>query len=213
MKDLVIITADADMKAVMEVVMDRPKSLGIRPINCEVHPNDGRDSALVKDGPELTRKHKAGFKRVLLLWDHHGCGRERLPPDKVRGDVQDRLNSVSWRDRSNAVTLVPELEEWVWHSPNAIRVWLERETGRSLTDGELTSWQNEFAIQQDRSIDQIRQELPKELLEFVCRRCLQRKPRVRDYDIIARAASLDAWRASTSFQAVTGWLQRCFPPS
>ena len=72
MRDLVVITADADMEAVMRAVLKRPQALGIRDIAFEVRRHDGRDAGVFQNGPEVTRTLKSDFDRLLMLWDHHG---------------------------------------------------------------------------------------------------------------------------------------------
>ena len=76
MKDLFVLTADSDAQAVMRSVLVRHKALGIRPIEAEVQRFPGRDSGMVKEGPEIVRAliKKADYSRLILVWDHHGSG-------------------------------------------------------------------------------------------------------------------------------------------
>lgn len=206
MKDLLVITADADTRVVMQAVLSRPQSLGIRPLTFDVRRHDGRDSGVFRDGPELVRNDKPQYARLLLLWDHHGSGQERrLSPEESAADVQGRLNSVTWKDRSAANVLVPELEEWLWHCPAAIGAWIKE------NDATLDAWQEEFARASNRPLDEVHRHHPKELLHFVCRKSRQRIPVPRDYESIAQGASLTAWRSSPSFNRLVVQIQGWFP--
>jgi hypothetical protein len=51
MKDLLVLTADADMQAVFRAILDRCDALGIRPISSAVDRHLYRDSGVFSDGP------------------------------------------------------------------------------------------------------------------------------------------------------------------
>lgn len=206
MRDLVVITADADMEAVMRAVLKRPQALGIRDIAFEVRRHDGRDAGVFQNRPEVTRTLKSDFDRLLMLWNHHGSGQEhKLSPEASAEDVQRRLDGVTWRDRSNALALCPELEEWLWHSPNAIGKWL------GVPDSQLSIWQEEFANQTGQTLKAIKRDSPKEMFQFICRKHRKRLPRIQDYGQIAEVASLAAWQSSPTFKSMTEQLKTWFP--
>ncbi len=83
MKDLFVLTADLDAKVVMQSVLQRHRSLSIRPISFGVDRHTMRDAGVVKDGPELVRQYKGMYGKVLLLWDYHGSGWQKFPPESV----------------------------------------------------------------------------------------------------------------------------------
>jgi len=121
MKDLFVLTADADMQAVFRVIFDRPDALGIRPISSNVDRHVNRDPGVFGDGPEFIRRTipKNDYHRFILAFDHHGSGCNR-PPEECAGTVRERLDSFTFKDRSAVVVIAPELEEWLWHDPTAI---------------------------------------------------------------------------------------------
>ena len=116
MKDLFVLTADADAEALMRAVLSRHKALQIRQIDFDIKRFPGRDNGMVKEGPEIARVlvNKSEYSRLLLMWDHHGSGWEKLNPDQAAIRIQERLDGVTWTGRSSAMVLVPELEEWLW---------------------------------------------------------------------------------------------------
>ncbi len=208
MRDLVVITADADMEAVMKAVLQRPLALGIRRVDHEVRRHDGRDSGLFQYGPEATRSLKGTFRHLLLLWDFHGSGQEhKATPESSAANLQLRLDAISWKGVSVAVAIAPELEEWLWHSTDAIRKWLGY-----ADESQLNTWLGEFSTQQGKPVELVKRELPKELFQFVCHRRWKRQARVQDYAQIAEVASLVDWQSSPTLKAVTEQLRTWFPP-
>jgi hypothetical protein len=121
MKDLFVLTADADMKAVFEAILRRPEALGIQPISSVVDRHPWRDSGVFSEGPEFIRRTipKNDYRHFILAFDHDGSGCDSTPNECAR-TVQERLDSFTFKDRSMAVAIAPELEEWLWHDPAAI---------------------------------------------------------------------------------------------
>ncbi len=208
MKDLVVITADADMQAVMQAILSRHQALRIHPLDYEVRRHYGRDAGLFRDGPEVTRSLKGEFRHLLMLWDFEGSGQERhATPEDSAASIQRRLDAISWKGISKGLAIVPELEEWIWHCPGAIS-----KCGELDREDELYALLGNYCNRQGKSLDIIRRDEPKELLEFVWRKQLNRLPRPQDYERIARSASLVDWQHSPTFKAVTEQLRNWFPP-
>lgn len=115
MKDLFGLTADADAEAIFKSVLSRHEALNIRPVEFDVKRFPGRDSGMVRQGPEIARVSvdKGHYHKLLLAWDHDGSGWERKSPDQAEGLIQERLNGVTWMNRSAAMAFVPELEVWL----------------------------------------------------------------------------------------------------
>ena len=208
MKELFVLTADADALAVMKQVLESPRALGIRPIQFCVDRHTGRDSGMVKNGPELAGmfKYKSTYHKVMLIWDHHGSGWEnKYPPEDARDRISKRLDDKTWKNNSMAIVAVPELEEWLWHNPASISRLL------GLPEGELESWIADFSQGKGVTVEKARQTLPKEMFESVVYRKMKRKPRPGDFEQIAAAASLTAWQQSPSFRTIVETLREWFP--
>jgi hypothetical protein len=120
MKDLFVLTADADMLVVFRTILGRPDALGIRPISFDVDRHANRDSGVFRNGPELLRAiPKNDFRYFVLAFDHDGSGCNRQPAECAT-TLQERLDSFTFKNRSAVVVIAPELEEWLWHDPSAI---------------------------------------------------------------------------------------------
>ncbi|MEO5339040.1 MAG: hypothetical protein H7837_00785 [Magnetococcus sp. MYC-9] len=205
MNDLFVWTADADAQAVMQQVLSRHQAMGIRAITFKVDRYSGRDSGMIKDGPELTRFQKNTFKRLVLLLDHHGSGREKESVETIHHQLSARLDRVTWQGNHLAVMAVPELEEWLWYSEDAMLKCL------SISKEEMKDWNGAYAHKTGQSVEQLRKEQPKELFEHLVLRKKRRKPTLADFECIASSASLKQWQGSASFHAITERLQQWFP--
>lgn len=211
MRDLYVMTADADAQAVMDGVLSRDQALGIRPISFKVVRHPRHDAGVVKDGPGLMGlgNIKKEYNHVVLLWDHHGSGREqRDNSEAVEKELTESLDRLTWKGRCLAIAIQPELEEWLWHSPHALLKVLDKDQEK------LDSWCQEFADTKDIAVEEARQQFPKEMFDKVFHRCTQRRhPRPDEFKRIAEVASLPQWQNSPSFQRIAHTLPCWFPPA
>lgn len=206
MKDLFILTADADALAFIKSILSRHKALGIRPITYEAERHIMRDSGVISNGPELARMKKGKCQKVLLLWDYHGSGHEkRYSADESVAKIQERLDGVTWTGNSGAIAAVPELEEWLWHTDASIASYFGVE--RDI----ITGWMNEYAVKKRSTTDKIIQTFPKEMFEYICIEKLKRSISPRDFEEIGKIASINALQGSTSFATITTLLRCWFP--
>jgi len=206
MKDLFVFTADADALAVMRAVLSRPESLGIRPITFDVDRHAGKDSAMVRTGPQLAGMRKGRYRKAVLIWDFHGSGWENVrSPQESEAQVQAKLDQVTWRDNSEAVAIVPELEEWLWHNQASIHAHL------GVSAQELDRWVAEYATSREMRPPDVKASEPKELLEYVFVQKARRTISPADFEAMASRASLVDWKASPSFRALVALLATWFP--
>jgi hypothetical protein len=194
MKDLFVWTADSDAQALIRAVLQRHRDLQIHPISFDVDRLFSRDSGMVKEGPEIARAKvkKTEYSRLILIWDHDGSGWERVVPEQAVTRIQQRLDGVTWTDRSAAVVIVPELEEWLWHCPASVA----RHLGVSAAD-----------------LDTLPccREKPKELFEGVLYYNRRRKPLPEDFRMLGSSANLAKWSASETFGRLVEILRAWFP--
>jgi hypothetical protein len=138
MKDLVVLAADRNIEYAVKGLLGRPKALGICPVEWDVFVHPRRDSGCRREAHDFLRAQARGYRYALVMFDHHGSGREQEPPDRLAASVEARLASNGWKDRAAAIVLTPELEVWVWtRSPHVdhclgwadrqppLREWLE----------------------------------------------------------------------------------------
>lgn len=206
MKDLLVYVADADALAFMKAIMERPQALGIRPIDFEIERHPMRDSGMVQSGAELVRMKKGKYRKALLMWDHHGSGRDhKQAPDEVEQEIQSKLDSFTWSGNSAVVVLVPELEQWLWFCENAVAAYC------GVTVNQLTQWQNDQAQKLGMTSDALKAEQPKELFEHVMRERLKQTISPRDFEEIGKRASITKLLGCASFISIAETLRSWFP--
>ena len=206
MKDLFILTADADALAFMKTLLGRYEALAIRPITFESIRHPMKDAGVIKDGPETARLFKLKCGKALLLWDYHGSGQEkRCSPEDSMKMLENRLDGVSWQDNSGAVVVVPELEKWLWYSPASIATYF------GLEQDKLNEWVEDYARKNRTTPEKVIHGSLKELFEYVCLDKLKRSISPRDFEGIGRIADVRALLQSRSFSKMVTLLRQWFP--
>ncbi|MBF0239444.1 MAG: hypothetical protein HQM12_17210 [SAR324 cluster bacterium] len=206
MKDLFLYTADADTMAFMSALLKRPQALGIRPITFEADRHPQRDAGMVQTGAELTRMRKGQYQKALLLWDHHGSGREhQQEPQEVASEIQEKLNQYTWSGNSAITILVPELEQWLWYCEQAVA------THCKVSVEQLQQWTESRAHQLGKEPEYLRKQQPKELFEHLMKNRLKRTISPRDFEVIGSIASISALERCESFKFVLETLRIWFP--
>jgi len=206
MKSLLVYVADADALAFMKAVLERSQALGVCPIDFDIERHPMRDSGMVQSGAELVRMKKGRYRKALLMWDHHGSGRDhKQTPEAVGQEVQSKLDSFTWSGNSAVTVLVPELEQWLWFCENAVAAHC------GITVDQLMQWQDERAQKLGVTVDVLKAEQPKELFEHVMRDKLKRTISPRDFEEIGKRASVTRLLACSSFRAIAEILRGWFP--
>jgi len=206
MKDLLVFAADADIGAFVGSVLERPVAVAINPVTFDIIRHPLRDSGMVQTGPELARMKKGFYRKVVLLWDHHGSGRERRgSPQQMASELCSRLDDASWAGNRAAVVLVPELEAWLWYAQPALAAcW-------GISPSDLQDWVSNYAKTFGKPVAQVKREQPKELFEQIAGRRLRRTISPRDFAEIGRRASVPALMRCESFGSLIQTLRDWFP--
>lgn len=206
MKDLLLYVADADAQAFINSLLNKPLALGIREITFDIERHPLRDSGMVQSGAELTRMKKGKYQKALLTWDHHGSGRDhKKTPEQVRDEIQNKLNSYTWRENSSVTIFVPELEQWLWYCENALLSYC------GIPAEQLNAWLADCSAKLGKTIDILKTEQPKELFEYVMRDRLKRTISPRDFAEIGKLAGVNGLMACESFLSVVAVLRGWFP--
>ena len=122
MKDLIVLVADGNMKASIEGILKRHKSLRIRSITHDIFVHPERDPGALNKAHDFLRSFTAQYRYAMIMFDQEGCGREATA-EELQMEVQDKLDRTGWRERSSVVVLEPELEIWVWSdSPHVAKI-------------------------------------------------------------------------------------------
>jgi hypothetical protein len=206
MEDLLVFAADADIGAFVGSVLQRPEAVGISHVTVDIIRHPLRDSGMVQSGPELARMKKGFYRKVVLMWDHHGSGRERRDsPQQVASELCSRLDDASWTGNRAAVVLVPELEQWLWHAEAALAAhW-------GIASPDLEDWVSNYAKTSGKPVEQVKRDQPKELFEHIAGRRLRRTVSPRDFAEIGRRASIPALMACDTFETLVQTLRAWFP--
>jgi hypothetical protein len=205
-KDLLVLAADADAMAFLRSLLLRPEAMGVRPLDFSLDRHPQRDAGVVQSGAELLRMRKGAFAKVLLVLDHHGCGREhRQSAPEVAANLQSKLDTFTWSSNSAVAVLSPELEHWLWHCEAAVAKHCQ------VSMRQLGAWTSEYAQRLSLPLAQVKQHRPKELFEYVMGERLRRTVSPRDFEQIGSHASVAKLMASDSFAFVRARLQAWFP--
>ncbi len=206
MKDLLLYVADADALGFMKSMLCRDRALGIRRVSFDIERHPLGDSGMVQSGAELARMKKGAYSKALLMWDHHGSGRDhRHSSREVAADMQEKLDRFTWKEQSAVVIFVPELEQWLWFCEKALHGHY------GVTETELQGWVEEFSRKSATPVESLKREQPKELFEFVVRDRLRRTISPRDFEDIGFRAGVKGLMLCDTFLAVVTILQEWFP--
>ncbi|BCL75793.1 hypothetical protein JHS3_15290 [Jeongeupia sp. HS-3] len=206
MKDLLVYVADADAEAFLCSVLAKPQALGVRPFSFEIMRNPQRDAGMVNTGAELARMQKGKFGKALLLWDHHGSGRDkRQDAASVAAEIQNKLDSYTWSGNSAVTVLVPELEEWLWHCESALVAHCR------ISPQQLQQWIDEHAVNQKQNPAELKTSQPKELFEHIVKQKLRKTISPRDFEEIGKRAGIKGLEACPSFASICACLRNWFP--
>lgn len=129
-KDLVVLVADVNIKAVAEGLLQRPRSLSTREVSFDILVHPDRDPGCLHRSHDLLRPLTNRYAHALVMLDRAGSGQEARPRAELEAQVRQHLSTNGWDDRAEVVVLDPELESWVWSdSPEVDRClgWEGRE--------------------------------------------------------------------------------------
>lgn len=161
---------------------------------------------MVQSGSELTRMKKGRYHKALLTWDHHGSGRDnKQSAEQVRHEIQNKLDSYTWRENSSVAIFVPELEQWFWYCENALQLHY------GISADPLNTWLADRSAKLGKPIDELKAEQPKELFEYVVRERLRRTIYQRDFAQIGNRAGVKGLMECGSFRSIVDVLQAWFP--
>ena len=134
MKDLFVLTADADMQAAMKTLLSaRHRALGIRNIAFTVERHTQRDAGCRRRAADRLRGYAHDHAHALVMFDRDGSG-DSSPREDIQTSVDAQLSAAGWPDRSKTIVIDPELEVWIWgSSPHVARLlgWQTNEVLRS----------------------------------------------------------------------------------
>lgn len=133
-KELIVLAADLDIENAIRGLFARPSRLKVKTPSFDIlrHPN--RDPGCRTSAAELLRPSLDKYQHVLVVFDRDGCG-SNLPREEIQAEVEEQLAQNGWKNRSKAIAIEPEIENWVWsESPKMLRAMGWRESYPELKE-------------------------------------------------------------------------------
>ena len=202
-KDLVVLVADKDIEFTLKGVLASYQKLGIRQVENDIFVHPGHDPGCYGKSPDFLRLFISSYKYALVIFDHDGCGREKLSRGQIENDLETRLQTSGWDKRAVAITIDPELEAWVWSdSPQVDRIvgW----------EGKVPNLRNWLAEQGFLVENEIKPRQPKEALEATRRKANKARSSSVFFEL-AQKVSFERCM-DESFAKLKNTLRRWFPP-
>ena len=110
--DLIILCPDGAWPQALCAVLQRPESLGIRPVVFECLTDPLRDSS--PQAVELLRQYVKSSRYALVVRDFHGSGWEERGMDALHRRLIEGLTDSGWNvGRAEVLIAEPELECWL----------------------------------------------------------------------------------------------------
>ncbi|MDI1476002.1 hypothetical protein [Polyangium sp. y55x31] len=157
-KDLVVLTADDDIRHALDGILTQKDRLGIRTISYDVFTHPNHDPGCLRESATFLRAHIKQYERALVVFDREGCGRDGKSRKALEQDVETSLASNGWADRAAGIAIDPELEIWVFSNaphvedllgfrgaPQDLRCWLVGENW--LVEGRVKPQRPKEALQ------------------------------------------------------------------
>lgn len=202
MKDLLLLCADADMKAVLEAVIKRLiERRRIAGISYDIKIAYRRDPEVYKKAYEIVRSKSHECKKCLVLFDYEGSG-ATSPVASVECEVARKIiaNSDWSKEDVEVIVIEPELEIWIWKGWNHFYEVTEK------SHSEVCQWVRNKNI----SESSFKPLAPKNLFEKFCR-YFNVKKSAANYKKISEKASLENCK-DRAFNNLINTLTNWFPP-
>ncbi|MDI7266936.1 MAG: hypothetical protein QME96_02950 [Myxococcota bacterium] len=137
MTDLVCLVADKAIEAMLDAVLHRHESLGVRSFSFDIFVHPGRDPGCFRHSPAFLVGRRGAYAHALVVFDRAWEGAPTQDAPALEHDLRHRLAALGegWAD---VVVIEPEVDVWIWsRSPNvdavlgwkhrkpALRSWLE----------------------------------------------------------------------------------------
>lgn len=191
------------MDAAVSALLDRPQSIGIRPVTHRIGTHPERDPGCFHKGPDFLRLFRSQARHALIILDFAWDGAPASTGIHLEKALDRKLNQAGMGEWAKAVVIDPELEAWVFaQSPHVARILGVEGTAAGLRK-ELENralWARDEAKPRD----------PKAAMEWTLRQT--RQPRSSSiYGRLATKVST-ASCADRAFVRFRSQLQEWFPP-
>lgn len=140
-KDLLVLTADSQMKRVIETLLEQRRSaLSISDrLAVDVVSHRHQDSGCRKDSGSVLNPRRSVYHKAMVIFDFHGSGKQDISALDLEQELEAQYETGGWgSDRVTFIIIDPELEAWVFGAPfqrlqqavgwthqNTMQQWLE----------------------------------------------------------------------------------------
>lgn len=145
MYDLLVLVPDKNTEFAVAGAITRHAAFGIRPINCTIRVEPGRDGGVRVRGAQLLAVERNRFDCALMILDYEGSG-TTLSPLALESELDAAL-AQSWGPQGKAIVIEPEVDVWMWGAEThlqevvgwtaelPIRAWLESQGSDFMVNG------------------------------------------------------------------------------
>jgi hypothetical protein len=214
--EMVALFSDLEMQKLLERLIERGQEEGrrcTRPFRWRSLRDPRRDTVWIQ--PELVLLPFLRSEcRFLIMWDHHGTGRETAQAAALEQQVVQKLTSLNVpEERVLAVALEPELERLlvpVW--PKVKSLIGEERSQSAPEDGAVLAQMRKLRSlpEANSELDSLLSRFPKEVFEALIRLLrLRRAPPL--YEKIGARVSLPALKEDAAASRIADTISRWFP--
>jgi hypothetical protein len=119
-KDLIVLVADNDAQLTVDELLKRHEALGVRPIQYDLIRHPQRDSGCRGKPQDLLRGYLNTHRYAMVIYDHHGSGRDQEPVEVVESETMELIERTGWSGRAAVIVISPELEIWMWSDSSEV---------------------------------------------------------------------------------------------
>jgi hypothetical protein len=202
MKDLIVLVADANMKATFIELLKRDRSLGIRKVSVDVFAHSRRDPGVYREACHFLQPLRSQYQRALAVLDCAWAGApEGGDPQLLETEIRSSYSRIGIGGWAEVVAIDPELEAWVW----SISPHVESALGWYGRNPDLRTW---LSMQSYLSPGHLKPNDPKLALEKALKEV--KRPRTSSiFSQLARTVGFDHCQDS-SFLRLKRILQNWF---
>jgi hypothetical protein len=200
--DLVVLTADKNMKFAMEGLLNRPQALGVRPISAVYYIHPESDPGCLLHADAFLRPFVRRFAHAIVMFDQDGCGKDKRTRGELEQQLALELSRSGWAERAAVIVIDPELENWVFSNSSEV----DAAMGWSRNNPSLRTW---LVEQNYLAAGEIKPVRPKEAMEAALRHV--RMPRSSSiYGNLAQHVGIGRC-TDGAFQKLKATLREWFP--
>lgn len=131
--NILFLVADKNMEFLLKGLLPRiPYTENIKPFDFRIIIHPERDPGIIKSSNEILRPFFKMYNYSVVILDHSGCGVEKKDRSEIESELEFKLSTTGWDKRCCAISIFPELENWLWVNNHRIK--------------EAISWENPLSI-------------------------------------------------------------------